>query len=137
MSQLLNKYLSPPPTRQDLTQGLFYSGGFGEGGDQAPAKTSTLLDYVHRLTESNVSQMTLQELRLTKCNVSPVRMPAHRLNQTRRPKCHTVLSMILRPSKSGPARAWGRSVSNLLLTLIHHPARMPDGPAKKPGVYRN
>ena len=37
------RYLSMPPTRQNLTQGLFYSGGFREGGSYTWAKTLALL----------------------------------------------------------------------------------------------
>ena len=69
------RYLSLHPTRQDLTQGLFYCGGFRERGGHA------LLDHIgHRLTGCTMSQMTLLGLRITKCNVSPARMPAHSLN---------------------------------------------------------
>ena len=55
--------LSLPPTTQDLTQSLFYSGGFREGGGWAWAKIHALLDYVgHRFTGCNVCQMTLLDL---------------------------------------------------------------------------
>ena len=48
------RYLSLPPNRQDLTQGLFYCGGFRE---------EALLDLcLHRLTSCNVSHMSLQDL---------------------------------------------------------------------------
>ena len=38
-------YLSLPPTRQDLRQGLFYSGGFREEGSRAQVLAYALLDY--------------------------------------------------------------------------------------------
>ena len=59
----LYRYLLLPPTRQDLTQGLFYSWGFREKGGQAQVEACVLLDYAgHRLTLSNMNQMRLLEL---------------------------------------------------------------------------
>ena len=37
------------------------------------------------------------------------------------------------PFEGGPTEAGGLSASNLPLISIHHPTRMPDGPAKRPG----
>ena len=56
-------YLSFPPTRQDLTQGHFYTGDFKEAGGQERAETHTLLDDGgHWLTRCNVKQMSLMDL---------------------------------------------------------------------------
>ena len=78
-----DEYLSLPPTRQGLTQSIFLVGSFREWWGRARTSTRALLDYVvHRLSGCNVSQMTLLGLGLTKCNVSPARMPDHSLNWT-------------------------------------------------------
>ena len=73
-------------------------------------------------------------LRLTKCNVSPTHMHAHRLNLTQRSSAMLCLSMILYPSKGGPAKAGHHSASNLSFILIPYLAQMPDDPDKKPGI---
>ena len=50
------QYLSLSPTRQELTQGLFYSGSFREGESRAGTEIHTLLVYSgHWFTECNVS----------------------------------------------------------------------------------
>ena len=41
------------------------------------------------------------------------------------------LPMILRLPKGGPARAGGYPALNLSLTLLPHPAQMPDAPAER------
>ena len=48
-----------------------------------------------------------------------------------------MFSMILRLLKGGQSEAGGHSASNLSLTLMNHPARMPDGPAKKPDAVHD
>ena len=68
---------------------------------------------------------------LTEHNVSL----AHSLTQTRRSCAMLCLSMILCPPEGGRTRASSHSTSKLSLSLIPHPARMPDSPAKKLGKY--
>ena len=61
-------YLCLPPTRQDLTQGLFYSRDFGEGRGRARAKTRALLDL--RVSLAHLVQCEPDEpagLLLTRC----------------------------------------------------------------------
>ena len=51
-------------------------------------------------------------------------------------KRYTVLSVIFRPLEECLAEAGGHLASNPSLTLFFYPAKMPDGPAKKPGAVR-
>ena len=64
-----------PPTRQDLTQGLFYSEGLGEVRHE-PRLMSCWAVQCEPGDPAGVG--------LTKCNVSPTRLRIHSLNQTRR-----------------------------------------------------
>ena len=66
------------PPSLDLTQGLFYSWGFREGGGQAGFLAPAPIG--HRLSRCNVRQMTLLGLRLTKCSESLAHMTTHSLN---------------------------------------------------------
>ena len=105
----------------------FIMGILGKRDSRTRVGTRALLDYVgYRLTFCNVSQMTLQGLGLTNCDVNQARLPAHRLNSTRRSSAMLCLLMILRPLNGGLAKAGEHSASNLSLTLIPHPVLMPD-----------
>ena len=116
------KILLLPPTRQDLTQGLFYSRGFRGGGVRVWVSSLALLDSVdHRLVWYNMSHVTQLDMdslsrRWFHYSSVPARMPAYILNQARRSCAMLCLSMILRPPKGRPAIAEGHSVSNLSLT---------------------
>ncbi len=44
------------------------------------------------------------------------------------------VSVVDRPLEGSPAKAGILSASSLSLISTPHPARMPDGPAKKPGM---
>ena len=80
---MLTEYLSLLLTRDDLTQGILYSGVFREMGGLVRARV--WLHYVSRgLTGRKESQMTQQRLGLTKSNMSLARMPSHSLQKTRR-----------------------------------------------------
>ena len=77
----MTRYSSLHPTRQNLTHGLFYSGGFREEVVRLRAETRALLDLC--LSSAHLEQCDPDEqagFGLTRCCVSPVRVPIHSLN---------------------------------------------------------
>ena len=127
----VRQYLSLPPTRQDLTQGLSYSRGFEERWGQAQAKIHALLDYVgHWLTGCNVSQMTQLGVGHTKYNMIPARMSSHSLNLTWRPSAMLCCQWFFAHPKMTLLNLGPFGLKSII-DLEPHLALLPDGPAKK------
>ena len=136
-------YLSLPPTRHDLTQGQKPEGsikvgikGRGKSGtsqDSSPAGqccwsahlVQCELDEASSFTNPNVGPGTYASLRLKLDTWSSA---VH--GWQRRQKCSS-------PTRRLPSRSWGPiRAPSLLLVSSTHPARMPDGPAKRLFICR-
>ena len=127
-------FISAPPHQTRFDERSFYSGDFWEGGGRALVSARALLDYVgYRLTLCNVSQMTLQGFGLSKCNVSPARTPAHRLNYTRRSSAMLCSSMISSPIRRWPGRTRGPFGLESIIDLDIPPGTNAKRPSYKAG----
>ena len=65
--------------------------------------------------------------------MKPGDLTGHNFNQTR--KSRVMLVYDSSPIQGWPGQSWGPFALKSTVYLISHPARMPDGPAKKPEEY--